>query len=243
MENREEYVSPDAVVVDSTIGGNVRVYKCAEVKKSQLGSYTSIGDQSIILESRFEGNIAINRRNFIQQSSIGRFTYTGPNTMIRAVEVGKFCSISWNVSLGGKNHHYDRVTNSTEWAFHNLCGAKPKGRFDYGAGHQPCVIGNDVWVAANVVVLRGVKVGNGAVIGAGAIVTKDVEPYSIIAGVPAKPIKKRFDEDTIAELEKIKWWNWPVEVIRQNLERIYSSTVNADVLRKMMEISEWVEAV
>ncbi len=236
--NRDNYVSPDAVVVSSTTSENVRIYKSAEIKGSHLGPYTSIGDQSIVLESRFESNIAINRRNFIQQSNLGCFTYTGPNTMIRAVEVGKFCSISWNVSLGGKNHHYDRVTNSTEWAFHNLCGSKPEGRFEYGAGHQPCVIGNDVWIAANVVVLRGVKIGNGAVIGAGAIVTKDVEPYSIVAGVPAKKLKKRFDEDTIVVLQEVAWWDWPVEVIRENLGLIYSEKVTGRVLDELLMISK-----
>jgi len=241
--NEKNHISPDAVVSNSTVGDNVKIYKAAEVKESMLGDYVSIGDQTIVLGGELEGNIAINRRNFIQQSNIGCFTYTGPNTMIRAVKMGRFCSISWNVSLGGKNHNYDNVTTSTLWAFHNMSGTKLTGKFNYGAGQKPCTIGSDVWIAANVVVLRGVTVGNGAVIGAGAIVTKDVESYSIVAGVPAKMVKKRFDDKTIAALEEIQWWNWPTDVIRNNLELIYSSKVDEDVLEKLMEISKNIKAV
>nr|WP_246566018.1 CatB-related O-acetyltransferase [Tissierella simiarum] len=100
-----------------------------------------------------------------------------------------------------------------------------------------CIIGNDVWIGSNAVILRGVKVGNGAVIGAGAIVTKDVEPYSIVVGNPARVIKKRFSEQIIESLEKIQWWNWSKEIIRKNLDLVYSSTVDEHVINKLMEIS------
>jgi acyl-[acyl carrier protein]--UDP-N-acetylglucosamine O-acyltransferase len=81
------------------------------------------------------------------------------------------------------------------------------------------------------------KIGNGAIIGAGSVVTKDVEPYSIVVGVPAKPIKKRFDDKIIEAFEKIQWWNWPLDIIRENLELIYSTKVDENVINRMLEIS------
>src|SRR5690606_3028507 len=107
-----------------------RVYSNVELRNSSIGYGTSIGDQSIVLDSQIESNVAINRRNFIQNSVIGRFTYTGVNTQIRGVTLGRFNSISWNVSVGGKNHDYTKVTNSTIWAFMNMDGRKPE-TFDY----------------------------------------------------------------------------------------------------------------
>ena len=82
------------------------------------------------------------------------------------------------------------------------------------------VIGNDVWIGYEAVILAGVTIGDGAVIGARAVVTKDIPPYTIVGGVPAKPIRKRFTQETIDLLLKIKWWNWPEERIRQHITEI-----------------------
>lgn len=82
------------------------------------------------------------------------------------------------------------------------------------------VIGNDVWIGYEAVILAGVTIGDGAVIGARAVVTKDVPPYTIVGGVPARPIKKRFSDRTIADLLEIKWWDWPRERIARNLAAI-----------------------
>jgi acetyltransferase-like isoleucine patch superfamily enzyme len=88
------------------------------------------------------------------------------------------------------------------------------------------VIGNDVWLGYGSMIMSGVGIGDGAVIAAGAVVTRDVEPYSIVAGNPARLIKKRFDEETIDKLLKIKWWDWPVEKINNNLNLIYNIDVS-----------------
>ncbi len=187
------------------------------------------------------GNNAINRRNFIQQSNIGSFSYTGFNTVIRSVNIGNFCSISWNVSIGGKNHTIENVTTSAIWGFYNMLGQKMLGKFEYGSDQQNCILGNDVLVSSNAVILINVNIGNGAVIGAGAVVTKDVEPYSIVAGVPAKKIRMRFDDRIIEALEKIQWWNWPLDTIKNNLELIYSTKVNDNVINRMREISNTMQ--
>ena len=87
-------------------------------------------------------------------------------------------------------------------------------------------IGNDVWIGYEAIILAGVTIGDGAIIGARAVVTKDVAPYTIVGGIPAKMIKKRFDDKTIADLLNMKWWNWPTEKIAQNIEAIQSGNMN-----------------
>ena len=91
---------------------------------------------------------------------------------------------------------------------------------------QGIVIGNDVWIGYEAVILAGVTVGDGAIIGTRAVVTKDVPPYTIVAGIPAKPIRKRFSEDTIATLLQLRWWDWSEERIRANLDAIQSGQLD-----------------
>ena len=87
------------------------------------------------------------------------------------------------------------------------------------------VIGNDVWIGYEAVILAGVTIGDGAVIGSRAVVTKDVPPYTIVGGVPAKTIRRRFDKDTVEELLRLRWWDWPEEMIRENITAIQSGCV------------------
>ena len=89
------------------------------------------------------------------------------------------------------------------------------------------VIGNDVWMGYDAVIMAGVRIGDGAIIGTRAVVTKDVEPYSIVGGVPAKEIRKRFASDVIKALMEIQWWNWPIEKIQSSIPDIQSGNVDA----------------
>ena len=102
---------------------------------------------------------------------------------------------------------------------------------DYGISKGDVVIGNDVWICANAIILSGVTIGDGAVIANGAIVTRDVEPYSVVAGNPAKHIKYRFNPDIIAELLQIKWWNWPENLLREQVHLLLNSDIKNFILR------------
>lgn len=88
------------------------------------------------------------------------------------------------------------------------------------------VIGNDVWIGYEAIIMAGVHIGNGAIIATRAVVTKDVLPYTIVGGIPAKPIRKRFNDDTIQKLEILKWWDWSIEKIRQKLPYILNCDID-----------------
>ena len=89
------------------------------------------------------------------------------------------------------------------------------------------VIGNDVWIGYDAVIMAGVRIGDGAIIGTRAVVTKDVEPYSIVGGVPAKEIRKRFSPEVIKKLMELQWWNWPIEKIKDAIRNIQSGNIDA----------------
>lgn len=241
-------ISETALVSKTKTGKFNKIYKNAEVKNCNFGDYITIGDDTIVLDTILAGNNSINRRNYILRSEIGKFCYTGIGTMIRSAKIGNFCSISWNVSIGGGDHPHDKVTTSTLSRFHFLHSGMRNEDSNRELNktylnQKNCNIGNDVLISSNVIIMRDISIGNGAVIGAGAVVTKDVEPYSLVVGVPAKPIRKRFPDDIIAALEEIKWWNWPIGIIYQNLDLIYSTRVDLDLINKMDKISKQIEQV
>lgn len=98
--------------------------------------------------------------------------------------------------------------------------------YHYPVNKDKLKIGNDVWIGYEAVILSGVTIGDGAIIGTRAVVTKDVPSYTIVGGVPAKPIRKRFDEETIQKFEEIRWWDWEEERIKKNIQAIQSGDIN-----------------
>ena len=143
------------------------------------------------------------------------------------LKIGKFCSIACGTKFlfNSANHALDSLSTYPfplffeEW---NLEKEKVTEAWD---NRGDIVIGNDVWIGYEAVILSGVTIGDGAIIGTRAVVTKDVPPYTIVGGVPAKPIRKRFDEKVIKELLKIKWWDWTEEKIARNIENIKNGCI------------------
>ena len=119
------------------------------------------------------------------------------------VKVGRYCSIASGVQYFGANHPVENITTSAVFYNSKLSGMKVND-----VERHSLTVGNDVWIGAGVKITSSCsKIGNGAVVGAGSVVTRDVEPYTIVAGNPAKVIKKRFTDEIIKEIEKSKWWN------------------------------------
>lgn len=163
-------------------------------------------------------------RNSYLNGAIGRYSYIGSNSQIYA-RIGSFCSIGNGVKIVPSSHPISFV--STSPVFYSTAGQALESFVDdnkyddslYVPGtKETCIIGNDVWIGDNVTIRGGVKIGDGAVIAMGAVVVKDVPPYAIVGGCPAKIIKYRFSEDTIDILQKSKWWDRDYSWIIKNVD-------------------------
>ncbi|MDJ0625992.1 MAG: CatB-related O-acetyltransferase [Candidatus Caenarcaniphilales bacterium] len=183
-------------------------------KINQLGgriAKTSFVAKDVILESPVDiaDNVTIYGR-----CKVGKFSYINVSSVIyNSVSIGRFCSIGRFVEIGLARHPVSFLsthpfqfsqalfTNNKDYQFERTIDWK---------FHEPVSIGNDVWIGAKTCIVGGIKIGNGSVIAAGSVVTKDVPPYAIVGGVPAKIMRFRFSEDIINELEEIKWWNFPL---------------------------------
>lgn len=141
--------------------------------------------------------------------------------------IGKFCAIAKGVQfiMNGANHKLSGISTFPFYIFGNgweKATPQPEGLPYKG----DTVIGNDVWIGYQALIMPGVKVGNGAIVSSRSVVTSDVPAYAIVGGNPARLIKMRFSDDTIATLEKLAWWDWPVEKITQNLTAIMSGDID-----------------
>lgn len=155
--------------------------------------------------------------SFKKATRIGAFTYFNDGFVDHLANVGRYCSIGQDFRAGEPNHPTDWLStanfqyNRREFGWHpsaNDSGSiSPRARGDHFAG-EGSAIGNDVWIGARVTVLRNVMIGDGAIVAAGAVVVKDVEPYSIVGGVPARPIGYRFPEEIRKRLQNIAWWRF-----------------------------------
>lgn len=141
--------------------------------------------------------------------------------------IGKFCSIACGAKFlfNSANHTLKSLSNYTFPLFFEEWGLNKKNVTSAWDNKGDIIIDNDVWIGYEAVIMAGVHIGDGAVIAARAVVTKDVPPYTIVGGTPARKIRMRFEAETIAKLQQIQWWNWPVEKIRQSLPSIMDGTV------------------
>ena len=143
-----------------------------------------------------------------------RYSYIGQSSVVSNVQIGQFCSIGGYGQIGGGLHPTDMVSTSPTFLSGKSTSGRNFAQIPFTAS-KTVIIENDVWIGVGVYIKAGVHIGNGAIIGAHSVVTHDVEPYSIVAGVPAKEIRKRFDEDTIQKLLELKWWDWPEDKLEK----------------------------
>lgn len=175
-----------------------RLYKGCEIKSPRVNKGANLGfGVDVAHDVEIRGNV-----------SVGRWSYIEPYTFVNNACIGRFCSIGRNVAIGGFQHPYSFLTTSPR-VYRSILNR------DYDDSSRPVVIGNDVWIGEKAVILSG-TIGDGAIIAAGAVVTKDVEPYSIVAGVPARVIGLRFSKEQTRKLLDLQWWSWSDEQIRRN---------------------------
>lgn len=224
-------IDQTAVIENVSLGEGAQIWKQSFVKNCQLGDYSKINDFSRLEDCSLGIHVDIQRYAMCYYSAFGDYTYTGRNFVSWHCRIGKFCSISWNVSIGGANHDYNRIT---QHAFlyarqFGILNDEPEG---YNRFNDICEIGNDVWIACNAVICRNVRIGDGAVVAAGAVVTKDVEPYTIVAGVPAKVIKRRCSNALAERLCASRWWDLPADIIKKNLQ-LFNSSISVESVKQI----------
>ncbi len=225
-------MSNDATIIKSEVSDKAKIFRGCLVRNSKISENVLCADDVVVDRSVLAKNVEIGRRTYIQDSTFGFGSYIGQNSLVKFTNVGKFNSISWNVSIGGSNHNYNSPNMYTSYwwkkVFDECYPDEKEGMFGE--------IGNATWISAGVNIVRGVKIGDGAVIGAGAVVTQDVPPFAIAVGIPAKVIKYRYDAETIKVLNEIKWWNWPAEIIKKN-SKVLHDDLTKENLEEMIRIN------
>ena len=143
--------------------------------------------------------------------------------------IGKYCSIACGAKflLNSANHTLRSLSTYPFPIFYEAWGTPVSEVSSAWDNRGDIVIGNDVWIGYEAVILSGVHIGDGAIIGARAVVTRDVEPYTIMGGVPARPIRKRYDEETIQRLLALRWWDFPPEQMRKCLDALEHGDLQA----------------
>lgn len=213
-------------IINSKISHESKIYSNVEIKDSILTGKSSAGDYSIIRECLLE-TAEIGRYSKIINSKIGKSTYVGTNCFIAYTTIGKYCSLAWNISIGGVDHSYHRLLMTP---LHRII---PVSEEQYEDFRKELIIGNDVWIGANSVIKRGVHIGDGAIIGAGSVVTHNVEPYSIVCGNPAKLLKYRFSKEIIEKLLQIKIWDYSDSVLVKIPKSYYTQNLTIELLNDL----------
>lgn len=171
----------------------------------------------------------------IYNSIVGDYSYVGPKSWLINTVLGKFCSVSSGCNIGLGNHTLNNVSTSPIFTEKiNGTGSNWISEDVNKATVLPIKIGNDVWIGTNVIIQSGVIVGDGAVIGAGSIVTKDIPPYAIAVGVPAKIIRYRFDQETIELLLKSKWWDKSETELKELISIFQTPNPSLDQLKQLL---------
>lgn len=181
------------------------------LKDAVTGPNIEIGDYTIY------NDFVHDPRDFEKNNVLYHYPINGDKLII-----GKFCSIACGAKFlfTSGNHALQSLSTYTFPIFFEEWGLDPKDICRAWDNKGDIVIGSDVWIGYEAVILSGVTIGDGAIIGTRAVVTKDVPPYTIVGGVPARPIRKRFDEKTIEKLEALRWWDWDEEKLRRSLPAI-----------------------
>lgn len=172
----------------------------------------TLGEDVSLSECEYGEFVAIGGHSVLEHVVMDDYSYTGPYCYIQNARVGKFANIAPMVRIGATNHPIDTAAMHHFIYRRSLFGmGEDDQAFFEQRRCQMVELGHDCWIGHGAIVLPGIRIGNGAVVGAGSVVTKDVPDFMIVAGNPARPIRYRFEPDIIEQLQRIKWWDWSHE--------------------------------
>lgn len=177
----------------------------------------------------------INRSAKLFHSSMDRYSYIGKRSSLVYAEVASFCSIASDVCVGMGTHDLKKLSTSPLFT-ERYNGTGSSWVKQTPTPYKQVIIGNDVWIGERAMVMGGIHIGDGAVIAAGAVVTKDVPPYAVVGGVPAKVIKYRFSPEIIEKLEHLKWWTLSENVLKEHIEEFQTNEITVELIDKIKEI-------
>ena len=191
------------------------IHRTASVRDTTFGLYNEVGARSKVAECTF-----------------GDYAYVVNDSDIIYTDVGKFCSIAAHTRINPGNHPTDRVAMN-HFTYRSSAyglGEDDPAFFDWRRSFR-CRLGHDVWIGHGAVVLAGVSLGNGAVAGAGSVVTKDVPPWTIVVGNPARPLRRRFPGPVCEALDRIAWWDWSHDALRAGMADFRTMAAEAFVAK------------
>ena len=203
-------------ISELSIEGARDIHNTLRFKNSKIDRKCSINPNSVI-----ESHCHILENSLINNSTINSYSYVGKNSIIQNASIGSFCSIANDVIIGLGAHPTTFFTTSPLfYRINNLLNIKLIDVNYKFSEYHPIEIGNDVWIGARAIIMDGVKINNGAIIAAGAVVTKDVPAYAIVGGVPAKIIRYRFSSEKCERLLNLQWYSWSLNEIQLNMNKL-----------------------
>jgi phosphonate metabolism protein (transferase hexapeptide repeat family) len=201
-------VAGSSLYPGARLSRGVSVADGARIGDATLGAACHVDNGAQIFQSTLESHVGIQTGAFLDRVSLGAYSYVARDVVLNDVEIGRFCSIGPRTTIGAGEHPVDRISTAPVfYSTRKQCGTSFAAETSFEERSR-VRIGHDVWIGAHVFIRDGIAIGNGAIVAAGAIVTNDVSAYTIVGGVPAKPIRPRFTQGIAGRLEKLAWWNW-----------------------------------
>lgn len=207
--------------------------------KYLLGLLKNLFNPGVSLLTKIDNKSKVSRKSRVwggcqvTNSSVDDYSYVGRETRLIHCSIGKFCSIAGDCCIGMGTHTLSHISTSSIFTAKKNGTKKSWVKKTVVEEIKPVKVGNDVWIGQRAMVMGGVSIGDGAVVGAGAIVTKNVPSYAIVGGVPAKVLKYRFDEDSIEKLLASKWWEKEDDKLKNSLA-LFQQPISTDIIEKLL---------